>query len=223
MPGTPDFDSLYRADPDPFAVGSSWYERRKIDVALACLTRPEYELGWDAAAGTGHLALELSARCHRVLATDASAVAIDTLTRRSEPAGDLAVPGRATGGAAEGRTGGEGMPPLPAHVAVARSALPEVPQEARAADLVVISEVLYYLPASERLATLDMLSGLDAEVVTVHWRHHPDDTHLSGAEATREVDRALCRAGFTRAVWHQDTDFVLSIHRPGTVAAVGTP
>lgn len=192
MPHTPDFDALYRADPDPFEVGSRWYERRKIAVVLASLSRPEYSAGWDAAAGTGHLARGLAARCRRVLATDASAVAV-----QAQAAADL-----------------------PANVTLRQSALPELPDEARAADLVVVSEVLYYLPDRDRAATLQMLAGLEAEIVAVHWRHHPEDTYLSGAETTRELHSVLTEAGFTRAVAHEDTDFVLSVHRP---AAAGTP
>ncbi|MGM7668601.1 class I SAM-dependent methyltransferase [Microbacterium sp. A93] len=186
MPVTPDFDALYRADPDPFAVGSRWYERRKIAVVLASLSRPEYDAGWDAAAGTGHLAVGLAPRCCRVLATDTSAVAVDSLAGQ----------------------------PLPANLTVRRSALPELPAEARTADLVVVSEVLYYLPDPQREATLSMLAGLKAEIVAVHWRHHPEDTYLSGAETTRELDSVLSGSGFLRTVAHEDTDFVLSVHRP---------
>lgn len=194
MPHTPDFDALYRADPDPFAVGSRWYERRKIAVVLASLSRPGYGVGWDAAAGTGHLAAGLASRCRRILATDASAVAVQALTGQQE--------------------GPAASQILPANVTVRRSALPELPAEALAADLVVVSEVLYYLPDRERAATLQMLSGLDAEIVAVHWRHHPEDTYLSGAAATRELHSVLTGAGFTRAVAHEDTDFVLSVHHP---------
>ncbi len=189
MPGNPDFDALYRADPDPFGVGSRWYEQRKLAVVLAALTRSRYRLAWDTAAGTGHLAAELAGRCDRVLATDASEVAISRL--RSLP-----------------------VPVFPGHVSVQRSALPELPDEARPADLIIVSEVLYYLDDRERAATLQMLSGRAAEILSVHWRHHPEDTHLSGADAAGELDQVLSGASFTRAVWHEDTDFVLSTHVP---------
>jgi hypothetical protein len=216
MTRTPDFDALYRSDPDPFAVGSSWYEQRKIAVVLACLARPEYDAGWDAAAGTGHLAAGLASRCRRVLATDASGVAVAALTAGPQP-------GPTPGPASAAEAGREavpapsgGRPVLPAHVSVQRSALPEVPAAARGVDLVVVSEVLYYLPDRERAATLGMLAGLGAEVVAVHWRHHPGDAFLSGADTHRELDRALTSAGLVRAVWHDDTDFVLTTHRPAS-------
>jgi hypothetical protein len=212
MTRTPDFDALYSSDPDPFAVGSSWYEQRKIAVVLACLARPEYDAGWDAAAGTGHLAAGLASRCRRVLATDASGVAVAALTAGPPPG-----PTSATEAGPPTVPAPPGTPPvLPAHVTVQRSALPEVPAAARGVDLVVVSEVLYYLPDRERAATLRMLAGLGAEVVAVHWRHHPGDAFLSGADTHRELDRALTSAGLVRAVWHDDTDFVLTTHRPAS-------
>lgn len=189
MPRTPDFDALYRSDPDPFAVGSSWYEQRKIAVVMASLARPTYVTGWDAAAGTGHLAAELASRCRRILATDSSAVTVTAMTARGI---------------------------LPSTVTVRQSALPELPTGASTADLIVVSEVLYYLPDRERAATLQMLAGLEAEIASVHWRHHPEDTYLSGAHATRELDEALSRAGFRHSVTHEDVDFVLSTHVPAS-------
>ncbi|WP_313816469.1 class I SAM-dependent methyltransferase [Citricoccus sp.] len=207
MTRTPDFDALYRSDADPFAVGSSWYEQRKIAVVLASLARREYALAWDAAAGTGHLALDLSARCRRVVATDASAVAVAALSEQgTEVCSEEAVddsPERA-------------WVPGTGRLTVRQSALPTLPAEAQAADLVIASEVLYYLPRPARAATVQMLSGLDAEIVTVHWRHLPGDAYLSGEDCTREVDVALTAAGFLRAVQHEDRDFVLSTHLPAS-------
>ncbi|HYI57876.1 MAG TPA: hypothetical protein VEX66_06885 [Microlunatus sp.] len=35
MVDVPDFDALYRQDPDPWGVASSFYERRKLQIVLA--------------------------------------------------------------------------------------------------------------------------------------------------------------------------------------------
>lgn len=214
MSQTPDFDALYRSDPDPFAVGSSWYERRKIAVVLASLARREYALAWDAAAGTGHLALELSARCRHVVATDASAVAVASMSQPAPTVGS---------GEAVDDPPVRAWAPGTGRLTVRQSALPALPAEARAADLVIVSEVLYYLPGPARAATVQMLAGLDAEIVTVHWRHHPEDAHLSGEDCTREVDVALTGAGYLRAVLHEDRDFVLSTHLPASTPPTELP
>ena len=45
MGNEPDFDAMYDADPDPWEVETSWYERRKLAVLLHRLwrTREVYE------------------------------------------------------------------------------------------------------------------------------------------------------------------------------------
>lgn len=180
----PDFEARYAADPDPWRVRDSWYERRKEGVLLALLARERYEHAWDAACGTGALAVALCRRCGRITASDASPRAV-ALTA------DLL----------------SGTP----HASALVNRLPGVPPLASAPDLVVLAEVLYYLPVDERSRSLDAVTTLaagDAEVVVVHWRHHPDDAFVSGAAATREADVRLRRAGWERRSWHDDPDFV---------------
>jgi hypothetical protein len=179
----PDFDAMYAADPDPWNVRDSWYERRKESVVLALLARERYDHAWDAASGTGDLALALSRRCERLTASDASPRAV-ALT------GDL-------------------LSHASASVVVNR--LPGVPALAEPPDLVVLSEVLYYLPDADRLGALEAAGAAarpSAELVVVHWRHHPDDAFLSGAAATEEAHRLLCERSWERMVWHDDCHFV---------------
>ncbi|MDO5495636.1 MAG: class I SAM-dependent methyltransferase [bacterium] len=180
---SPDFDRLYREDRDPFGVGTRWYEVRKRGLVLASLASPRYRLAWDAAAGTGHLSGELAQRAAQVIASDASAVAISQLTG------------------------------LPANVSAVRSSLPAIPEGARSADLAIVSEVLYYLDDDDRAATAATLASLQAEIVSVQWRHHPEDAYCSGADADAELaDRLQVR--FQRHVHHDEPDFVISTYRP---------
>jgi SAM-dependent methyltransferase len=181
---TPDFDRLYRADPDPWQVSSSWYERRKLSIVLACLLRTRYALAWDPACGTGHLAARLSELADQVLATDGSAAAVE-LSRQT--CADRA------------------------NVRCALSALPAQPVGGDRFDLVVLSEFVYYLTAEQRLASLATVMALAprAEIVAVHWRHRPHDAHLGGEETQDEIVSTLAAAGWQRAVHHLDADFVL--------------
>jgi hypothetical protein len=182
----PDFDAVYRADPDPWQVRSSFYERRKLDVLLACLSSPTYRAAWDPACGVGELAARLGARTDRVLATDASAEAVQ-LTR--DRCGQLA------------------------NVVVATQALPTPPpSDWPPFDLVVLSEFVYYLPDADRIATVDLVASVaadDAELVSLHWRHHPHDAWLSGADVQGEIGRRLTEHGWRPLVRHEDQDFVL--------------
>jgi 2-polyprenyl-3-methyl-5-hydroxy-6-metoxy-1,4-benzoquinol methylase len=183
----PDFDALYREDPDPWQVRSSFYEQRKLGIVLACLQRPRYRSVWDPACGVGELAARLVTRSDRVLASDASAEAVRLTRQRAAGLGGLDV---------------------------RELALPAVPPAPHSGfDLVVLSEFLYYLPAPDRAATLaalDTVTGADAEVVSVHWRHHPHDAWLSGADVESEVVEGLVGLGWRHRVRHDDRDFVVN-------------
>ena len=91
MVNVPDFDTLYRADPDPWDVASSFYEQRKRAVLLACLTRPSYASVWDPACGTGEPAAELVTRTDSGVATDSSMEAVPA-ARRAAAANARATP-----------------------------------------------------------------------------------------------------------------------------------
>ena len=181
----PDFDALYRDQGDPWRVGSSRYEQRKLDLVLACLAQPRYAAAWDPACGTGHLVRRLAERCDRVLATDGSTEAV-ALARR-------ACAGLGT-------------------VVAKRHRLPEpLPADWPAGfDLVVLGEFLYYLADADRSATVELVSALaapTAELLAVHWRHAPHDAWLSGAAVQAEVVARLTRSGWVHRTRHRDPDF----------------
>jgi len=185
---TPDFDRLYADDPDPWKVASSWYERRKIAIVLASLRRPRYRSAWDAGCGTGELVAALAERVDGILATDASRAAVALATTR--------------------------LADTP-HVEVAHSPLPQRPDGlAQAPDLLVVSEVLYYLDADDRAATyalVDEIAAPAADLVLVNWGPHPDDAHVSGLEAFNEASAALAERGWGRVVTHADVEFLLGV------------
>lgn len=184
----PDFDAVYRADPDPWRVSSSFYEQRKLAVVLASLTRPAYVSAWDPAAGTGALAAELSHRAESVLATDGSVEAIRLIGRRCAE--------------------------LP-NVEVHQLSQPERPGR-DGFDLVVVAEFAYYLEPAARTDMWKVLSDVTAptaELLAVHWRHRPHDGYLSGADVQTEAVDRLGEYGWQTVVRHDDRDFVLDVLR----------
>lgn len=182
----PDFDALYRRDPDPWKVRSSFYEQRKLAIVLACLNAPTYRFAWDPACGVGELAARLALRTERLLATDASTEAVQLTAQHCR-----------------------GL----AQVQVQEWALPAAPPEpSRGFDLVVLSEFFYYLSAADRSTTLSMLDAVttdDAEIVSVHWRYKPHDAWLSGEDVQTEVIDRLGALGWRHRVQHDDRDFVV--------------
>lgn len=192
MVNVPDFDELYRSDPDPWQVASSFYERRKQAVLLACLTRPHYTAAWDPGCGTGELAAALTERADTVLATDASTEAI-----------------RLTAGRCAGL-------PTVRTATLRQPGRPDLPADATGFDLTVVAEFAYYLTAADRRAFWDVVdssSAPAAEVVIIHWRHRPHDAYLSGLDVTLEGTHRLTEAdhGWEHRVRHDDQDFVLDI------------
>lgn len=198
-----DFDQLYRGNADPFKVGESWYEQRKIAVAMSSLAAPQYREVWDVGCGTGHLAVALSGRCERLLAGDAAPEAC-----------------RLT----EDRLAGI------SHAEVELHELPAAPAGSVGRfDLVMLSEVLYYLPPDDIDATGAMVAEVTAkdrtaEVMVVNWRHFPSDAHLSGVEAVDRLGPLLRELGWQSSVVHHDQDFVLhSWCRPPDSPAADPP
>lgn len=171
---------------DPYDVAASWYERRKLDVVLAGLTRPRYRRAWETACGGGHLAHALGDRCDAVLATDASPSAVRRTAERVAVRGD-------------------------SRVRTAVSALPDPPPEDRPFDLICLPEVIHYLAAAERRETAELVAqrlAAGGEVAAVAWRHRAPDMPVSGAASLDELDARLREAGLDRAVRHEDRDFV---------------
>jgi SAM-dependent methyltransferase len=181
----PDFNALYGANPDPWAVSSSFYEQRKLDLVLGVLARPRYAHAWDPACGTGHGAERLADRAEQVLATDAAATAVE-ITRRT-CAGRL-------------------------NVTVEQRSLPSPVRAGETFDLMVLGEFLYYLVDVDRSATYDLLHAAaapTAEVVAVHWRHHPHDAWLSGAAVQAELVSALTGHGWHLEVELEEPNFIM--------------
>ncbi|MDO5699683.1 MAG: SAM-dependent methyltransferase [Dermatophilus congolensis] len=207
---TPDFEEMYQADPDPWEVGTSWYERRKTALVLATLRRERYRLAWDPACGTGDLAVGLAGRCERLVCSDLSETACDltsALLREAE------VPLVASGSAAAMLAGG----PMQGTIAsVERCALPDRPEALgdEKPDLIVLSEFLYYLDDDQRARTWQLLDEVcheTTDIVAVHWTPEPEQAHLSGSAAQRELNAHLGERGWWRLVTHTDIEFVVAL------------
>ena len=187
-----DFEAKYQQNPDPWGYLDSWYERRKYAVTLACLPRERYRLVWEPACSIGVLTGLLAQRADRVLASDGSATAIASARRSRLPAGTGAIDWSV-------------------------QALPARPQiAAGSADLVMLSEILYYLCEADRIAVLGIAAEVLApggDLVVVHWRPFPDDAHLSGDDANAWVRSRLVEAGWSVLAQHNDEEFVLDVLR----------
>jgi SAM-dependent methyltransferase len=183
---TPDgyFDRMWGASDDPWAHTSRWYETRKYDLTVACLPRTSYRRAFEAGCGTGLLTERLARRAGTVLATDRHERAVAATAQRCE-----ARPG----------------------VEAAVGAIPDDWPDGTF-DLVVLSEVLYYLDVPGVRRTVERLGhSLEAggHIVLVHYRPFVADHALSG-----DVVHDLVGAdpAWRRLVHHDEPDFLLDVH-----------
>lgn len=82
-------------------------------------------------------------------------------------------------------------------------------------DLIVISELLYYLSAADRKATLDRAIEsleLGGHLVAVHWRHNFEVATCNGDTVHEEL---LARPQWQPVVQHLERDFRLEVVERG--------
>lgn len=174
------FDDLYDAAADPWGFQDRWYERRKRELTLALLPRPRYRSGFEPGCSLGVLTRELAGRCDRLLSTDVSGTAL---------------------AAARGRLAGQ------EHVTFLAWALGD-PWPAEQFDLVVLSEVLYYLHAPLlRRVVGQAVAALEpgGTILAVHWRHPVVDYPLTGDQVHAELAGT---AGLAGSAAYRDVDVV---------------
>ena len=152
----PYFDRLYEVKPDPWDFRSRPYEVRKRALTLACLPEAHYSTAFEPGCSIGVLTSDLAARSDEVLSMDLSALAL----------------GIGQGGrAAQCRTSPQGAVPA------------DWPTESF--ELVVLSEVGYYLDAHDCRRLGQRAAASSTDLVAVHWRHPVDEYPLSGDEVHR--------------------------------------
>jgi len=187
------FDEVHSTSEDPWAYTTSWYERRKRALTLAALPAERYRSGLEVGCSIGTLTADLAGRCDSLLAVDASGTALEHAAARLAP-----YPG----------------------VSTRQLTLPMNWPEGTY-DLVVVSEVGYYLAPAEYAALLERIEGSMAPGGTLllcHWRHP-----VSGWELDGESVHALARnrLGWPTAGLYRERDFVLeTLVAPADPAAV---
>lgn len=178
------FDALHESTDDPWGFESRWYEERKRAILLASLPDREYREVLEVGTSTGVLSRELAGRASaRFVGVDVSEVA---LARAAERNRDLP------------------------HAAFERMTVPaEWPHGTF--DLVVVSEVGYYLDPASLTALFDRIAAALAPagaLVLCHWRHTIVDRALTGDDVHAVFER---RHDFVRLARHLEEDFVLDV------------
>jgi predicted TPR repeat methyltransferase len=181
----PDFEALYVRDPDPWQVGSSWYEQRKLSIVLASLPKPRYRSAWEPGCGPGIVSAALSPRVGELVGTDVSPRAVQLAEERCR-----------------------GI----SHLRFTVSELPAVPVESPV-ELVLVAEFLYYVAdLSAGLEALWATVEPEGHMAFLHWAHQPHDAYRSGPSMHADIAIDCVDRDARRLVTHVDDDFVLDIY-----------
>jgi hypothetical protein len=176
------FASMWSRD-DPWDQATRFSEHRKYAITVASLLRPRYHHAFEPGCATGILTEMLGARCERVTAMDRHPRAVDVTGRRID-----------------GLVG----------VDVRLGRLPDdVP--AGPFDLVVLSEVLYYLEEDGVTTVLDRVAAsatADAHLVAVHYRPLVPEHALRGDAVHGLVE---AHPNWRPIVRHEEADFLLCV------------
>lgn len=188
------FDGLFKGSDDPWAFRQRWYEQRKRAITLAALPRPRYRAVFEPGCANGELSAELAERCDRLLCCDTAAAAVALARTRLSPFD---------------------------HAEVRHSRLPgDWPEEKF--DLIVISEIGYYLDANDLkqlIIQAEQSLTADGQLLACHWRPPIDGCPLNARQVHDLLHEHL---HLPRLVLHQEADFLLELwsREPRSVAAL---
>ena len=189
------FDRIYTESADPWRPQSRWDEQRKHAITLALLPYARYRHAFEPGCSIGVLTERLAQRCDHVTATDVAVAALDAAHRRLVRAGHRNA------------------------VTLLRASLDQ-PWPANRYDLVVLSEVCYYLDPGVLRAAMDrevpqLVAG--ATVLAAHWRH-PVAAYLTTGDQATDVIAAT--AGLHHLGGYRDADLAIDLFATGTPISV---
>lgn len=185
-----DFEALYQQHPDPWGLSSTWYERRKRHLLLASLPRQSYRHALEVGCGAGECTALLAARCVSVHAIDLSVTA---LARCSDLLARSAIN----------------------NVKASNMRVPQSwPNDLSACfDLVVVSEVAYYLQDTE--LSLFFERGFDSLAPGGDWLmcHYLPPFHDRKQDTPAMHQSVAALPGLSPVLSHRDELFQLDIWR----------
>ena len=187
------FDDMYDNTPDPWGFDSSWYEARKYHLTVASLPRQRYRCGFEPGCANGALTELLAVRCDELYACDFVG---DAVERAKDRLADLDNVDVSVAQFPEGWPPGTG-------------------------DLVVWSEMAYYLDAAGRTVAEKRLSEWLEPGGTLIAVHYTGATNypMSGHEVGRWIDTFPCVAR-TATLTDEQFELIVWNKKPSTDASL---
>lgn len=178
------FEALYAADPDPWRFATSEYERQKYAATLAALPQRRFPHALEVGCSIGILTRQLARRCDQLLSIDVATAAL-AQARANCPEANVTFEQRR----------------IPLDWPGGRF------------DLIVFSEVLYYLDRADLMsAAAHTTASLapDGAVLLVHFlglTNYP----LSGDDAAQSF---IAATGLNPVLQRREPDYRLDLLRP---------
>ena len=186
---------MYARSHDPWGLAHSWYERRRYTIMLSLLPYQRYRHAFEPGCSIGVFTEQLTYRCEHVTAIDVATGALDGASRRL-------------------RAGGRREQVTLLHRSV------DAPWPQTHFDLVVLSELCYYLHADALRALLDRECARlthGATVVASHWRHPVPGYPMTGDHAQ---DVIAATAGLHLIGSYRDADVAIEVFDTATALSV---
>ena len=224
------FDALYSDNADPWQYQTRWYEKRKRDSCLALLPQAHYSNAIELGCGNGVFSELLASRCQALLSIDGNNQAVQLAEQLLAKLPYVKVIqglipdvlGTLKAGTQDAYPTLNGLP-IP-------NALASTPPF----DLIVISEILYYLSPNDIdtvIAWIEQNLAIGGTLLCCHWRYAIDGFAMTGESVHQRLQQAFTLGASTEhiknhltAFIHQsqmiDTDFLLDIwqNSPHSVA-----
>lgn len=192
------FDTLYRDHSDPWEYQTRWYEKRKRDMCLAALPQDDYAYAIELGCGNGVFSELLAGRCLSLLSIDGNQKAVKLAKQRLINH---------------------------THIEVVQGVIPHALADGSSInnqtyDLIVISEILYYLPLADINKVITWIEhslALDGTLLCCHWRYEIEGFVMTGQTVHQRLQQAFNKENkeSTVAFTHQsqivDSDFLLDI------------
>lgn len=189
------FDALYNDNSDPWQYQTRWYEKRKRDICLAVLPQANYVSAIELGCGNGVFSELLAERCLSLLSIDGNQKAVELAKQRLANDSSIKVI--------------QGVIP--------QALADGVTDKNQTYDLIVISEILYYLPVTDidRVITwIKQSLTTGGTLLCCHWRYNIDGFEMTGETVHHRLQQAFNKEN-KLALNHQsqivDSDFLVDV------------
>ncbi|WP_367109140.1 class I SAM-dependent methyltransferase [uncultured Psychrobacter sp.] len=217
------FDGLYSDNSDPWQYQTRWYEQRKRDICLAILPQAKYGNAIELGCGNGVFSSLLARRCQALVSIDGNHKAVQLAEQRLIDISHVKVIQGVIPNVLLKLKNGLLKAPL-------LSQLDDVPTYKPPYDLIIISEILYYLSPTDIDTVIDWIKhnlAVGGTLLCCHWRYTIDGFAMTGETVHQRLQQAFNQdksdctyPAFTHQSQLVDSDFLLDIwqNTPKTVA-----